>query len=303
MDHYSPDSRGLPKKKRMLLLGILASVAIALLLGSLLVENYFSLLFSNSSVRREDEAQKRLDMEGEPFTAQVTEPVFDPTVTPFDFVFDRPLTSAQEKRMKEFSSAEVDELWSYLSSIGGRMVEYPTAGTGDQTYSDVFNLHLQSDRQAPLTVTDLRAKVIQCSPSKAVAVVQVPPQGGGGYIGVFFNLTEHKPVARISEPTERHGNPFFRDNVINLGNGEDPGNLRIESIVGNDSCDWEIGLNYSDSSGVHSRTIRNGKVPFRTEALPRNPKQHWQVFPGAGNDAKWIDCGSRNRSVQRHSSC
>ncbi|MYX34383.1 MULTISPECIES: hypothetical protein [unclassified Streptomyces] len=301
VDHYAPDSRDLPKKKRLLLLGVLVGIAIVTLLTTLLVENYSNLLFSGPTVRREDEVQKKLDLEGEPFTAQVTEPVFDPTVTPFDFVFDHLLTPAQERRMQEFSAEEVDELWDYLFSIGGRMVEYPTSGVG--THSSGFNLHLQSDRQAPLTLTDLRARVLSCAPSKAIAVVRVPPQGGGGYIGVFFNLAEHKPVARISEPTEKYGKPFFRDNVINLGNGENSGNLRIESIVESESCDWEIELEYADSLGIHVKTLKNKNLPFRTEALPSNPRQYWTVYPSIGGGAKWINCIDKDETSRRKSRC
>ncbi|MET9565449.1 hypothetical protein [Streptomyces tauricus] len=301
-DHYFPDSRGLPKKKRRKLIAILTVSALLLFFGSLLAENYFGLLFSGNSVRREDEAQKRLDLEGEAFTAQVTEPVFDPTVTPFDFIFDHPLTPAQEKRMQGFSTNEIDELWDYLSSIGGRMVEYPAGGTSEAR-SSVFNLHLQSDRQAPLTVTDLRVEILHCAPSTAEAIVRVPPQGGGGYFGIFFDLTERDPIARISEPTKEFGDPFFRDNVINLGNGEDPGNFRVESVAERQSCDWEIEVSYADSSGVHTRNVNNNGHPFRTEALPRNPRQYWLTYPGEGEGIEWVNCSRPFGPVRPHADC
>jgi hypothetical protein len=301
IDHLLPEAHGLRGKKRVRVFVLRVLAGFTALLLALFVENRFGLLWTESSIQAEAEAQERLDLEGPAFSSQVTEAVFEPGITPYDFVFDRRLTRAEQQRLTAFVPKEHGELRDYLLSIGGRMIEYPSecclsptgvaSGGGRAT---VFNLHLLTDRQAPLTINDLRANILQCRPSKAVTVVQVPPQGGGSYMGIRFDLTAENPVARINDISDQQGEPFFRHNVINLGNGAEPGNLRVESVTGGKSCKWEILAEYTDRNGSHDQTIRNGREPFFTEALPQNPEQHWILIAGGPTGSAWLECVSRN---------
>ncbi|NLU70478.1 hypothetical protein [Streptomyces sp. HNM0574] len=277
------------------------AMAVVVLVAAAFVTQRLDLWHTESAKRAEDVAEKAIDAEEAPFTAHVSRFREDTSMVQAGrYVLDRPLTAAERQKAASFA-IDTTEMDTFLRSIGARRLGDPSKiphNVDTPPYADAssFNLQLHSSRKSTLTITDLRAKVLRCNPSRARAVFERHPEGEAAYTGVLYDLTKEGSAAVTTQATGREteelGQPFFRNNVINLGGGEEPANLRVESLTSGRSCAWELLATYSDETGTHTRAIRDSGKPFFTEAAPVSPDQYWVAAMTDTEDGEWADCAT-----------
>ncbi|MEV8426481.1 hypothetical protein [Streptomyces niveus] len=293
-DNLSPDTRDLPTKKRIKVIVLSAAVSLAVVAATIVGTYAFDLWTTESKTRAGTEAERGIDLARAPFIAHVSE--VDVKNFPLDYALDRPLADAELKHITEFTPERQAELVPYLRTLGGYFLrDGPYFLSTRGKYLSEFNLQMHSDRQSQITITDMRPKVIDCQPSTGVAVISVPPDGVSAYTGLLFDLAAENPEAIIVDETDNRGSPFFASNVINLGGGAEPANLRVQSLTSHEACEWEIEVEYADSTGEHTSVIQNGDVPFRSEALPRDADQHWEWQSRGGGT--WVNCRINDNAV------
>ncbi|MFJ9891616.1 hypothetical protein ACIQRW_38025 [Streptomyces sp. NPDC091287] len=234
------------------------------------------------------------------------QPAFVATRTPRDIeqdppenfvvLLDRKLTEREQTDLAAASARGSGlDVWRFLKPLGGRLVEYASpsifphpgleGGNGlTGMWSQSFNLNLNSDRSAGLTVNSMKAVKDSCRPSRAVAVVDLPPAGSEGRQGLMWDLsggTDIRPKGPYVLDGEDQGKLFFRHNVIELGNGQSNMALLIQPRVSDLTCTWHIDASYTDTSGTHTQQIP-GKGTFTTEAVPASPLQYFGEHVGLG---------------------
>ncbi|WP_229706436.1 hypothetical protein, partial [Micromonospora sonchi] len=243
------------------------------------------ILTASRRVAAEEDARQQNDRSRKPFAAAIR---YDEDVAPsFRVILDRPLTEGEQEILQ---STRPEALWDFMEPLGARRVWYPSAGSsympGDyrSTAQDatVFTMNIVSDRTAQMSIVDMRAVNVVCQASTAQTVVDFAPDSQGEYEGVSFDLAADKPVPYMSDSDEpeKYGRRYFNERKIDLGGGMSPGGLRVEALVEDKSCAWEIEATYHDSTeeGGGTLILNDGGKPFFAEARPRNPAQYWMYI-------------------------
>ncbi|WP_435106811.1 hypothetical protein [Nocardiopsis synnemataformans] len=266
------------------------AVALVLLaavsLGGYAAAYAYDLWSTESLVREQRAAEVEVDQERAPFTSSVT---YDTSVPHnFKIVLDRPLTAREAETLQATPSEDV---WDLLQPLGGRLVRYGSSlntespdawdwhrSGGDLPDATVFTMNLLSTRTSQLSIVDMTPVNVSCSEPTAVTVVEFPPQGEAAYPGVIVDLAEDDPELYISDEGPDQGQRYFSRRRIDLGGGLDPGGLRVEALVGDRSCEWEIRARYTDArENTDEVVLRDGDQPFFAEALPARPQQYWMA--------------------------
>ncbi|MGW7510664.1 hypothetical protein ACWGJ0_23545 [Streptomyces massasporeus] len=286
-EHFIPGSRHLsPRKRRRLLIAVAAALVVGAL-GGLLADFVIEVGTAKPRIRAEQDAEKELDSEEDPLVSAID---YDQTApVNLKIVLDRRLTKAEQEKLKSLPFTQQrygGDVWNLLRPLGGRMIRYPAsmlnpppgfdATNWDRSDATIFKMNLFSDRTSMLSITGMTPVNLSCRPSTAKAVVEIPPQGIEVYSNIAFDLTAHGSGPLIVEEGEEQGQPFFSRRKIDLGGAMSPGGLRVEAMVREKSCRWEIKAQYRDASQKSDTVIlRDGKKPFFAEALPVDPEQHW----------------------------
>jgi hypothetical protein len=299
-DALEPGSSSLPVRSRFKPLFLkLCFGAVGVLLAAFAAV-WASNQSAESTVRDSQQAEDQVDQEERPFIGAVEK---DPT-TPenWKIVLDRTLTRKEAAKLRSFSpysATGMTDAARFLTSLGGRVLRYPPlldryppgytyVNGGDAA---AFNLNLFSKRKAQLSITDMRPVGISCRKPTAKTVAVFPPQGGAAYEGIFYDLTDPGSPPIVTDPNSRQGRPYFERRKIDLGGGESPGGLHVESVTKGRTCDWRIRAEYSDAhSGSGHLTLKNGRRPFRTEAAPTRPEQLFYVDASRPRDRSWVAC-------------
>ncbi|MEV6819977.1 hypothetical protein AB0M72_14595 [Nocardiopsis dassonvillei] len=266
------------------------TVALVLLaavsLGGYAAGYAYDLWSTESLLREQRAAEAEMDQERAPFTASIA---YDTSVPHnFKIVLDRPLTAREAQTLRATPSEEV---WDLLQPLGGRLVRYGSSmntgapGTwewhregGVLPDATVFTMNLLSTRTSQLSIVDMTPVNVSCTEPTAVTVVEFPPQGEAAYPGVIVDLTEDDPELYVSDEGPDQGLRYFSHRRIDLGGGTDPGGLRVEALVGDRSCEWEIRARYTDArENTDEVVLRDGDRPFFAEALPAQPRQYWMA--------------------------
>ncbi|WP_329462239.1 hypothetical protein [Streptomyces sp. NBC_01431] len=292
-DERLPGLRRLSPRHRVLYL----TVAAVLVVGGLLLAYFTNYALDQSTAvdraRSDKNAQESLDGE---------QPAFVSTVTPRDYMqdmprsiavlLDRPLTASEQAGLKaKKGNAQV---WAFLKPLGGRVVEYTTPPLkpledGRQNsigMAQTFNLNLNSDRNAGLTINNMTAVKDACSAPTTPTVVDIPPAGSEPRQGLMWDLTgkqtdkPHGPY--VLDEGESQGQLYFRRNAVDLGNGQSNMALRIQPEVSTQTCHWHIDASYTDTSGSHTQRIPRGTGTLTTEAIPKQPAQYFAWIPRTG---------------------
>ncbi|MEU0003349.1 hypothetical protein ABZ079_03310 [Streptomyces sp. NPDC006314] len=292
-DERLPGLRRLSPRHRVLYLAIAAVVVV----GGLVLAYFTNYALDQGTAvgraRSDKNAQKSIDGE---------QPAFVSTVTPRDYtqdmpgsiavLLDRPLTASEQDGLKaKKGNAQV---WAFLKPLGGRVVEYTSPlrkpledGRRDANgMAQTFNLNLNSDRDAGLTINDMTAVKDACGAPTARTVVDIPPAGSETRRGLKWDLTggkadrPHGPY--VLDEGESQGQLYFRRNAVDLGNGQSNMALRIQPEVSTQTCDWHIDASYTDTSGSHRQRIPRGTGTLTTEAVPEQPVQYFTWVPGTG---------------------
>jgi hypothetical protein len=236
----------------------------------------------------QQDAVREIDQARPPFTSTA-----DYDTSPPEFwkiVLDRTLTGGEQATLESipFDDQFGRRVWEFLRPLGGRLLRYPTSmlqpppsfdpGLAFWSDSTTFNMNLFSERNSQLSITDMRAVNVSCRPPSANTIVEFPPQGEAEYSGILFDLTSTDPAPFITDPGDDQGQLYFSQRKIDLGGGLAPGGLRVEAMVRDESCNWEILAKYRDSSTQNGEVVlRDGDKPFFAEALPTEPEQYWVV--------------------------
>ncbi|WP_157747013.1 hypothetical protein [Micromonospora echinofusca] len=221
------------------------------------------------------------------------------TVTPLDYdrdlpeaftvLLDRPLTEDEQAALTALTGAR-SEVWEFLKPLGGRMVEHASYvapfedGNENRGHAQTFDLNLNSDRAAGLTINDMAAVKDSCRAPTAQTVVTLPPAGAESRQGLLWDLTggptdkPHGPYV-LAEGEPEEGQLYFRRNVVELGNGQSKA-FRIQPEVSTHTCEWHIVASYTDTTGSHEQRIPSGAGTFTTEAIPSRPVQYFERPPG-----------------------
>ncbi|ORT53985.1 hypothetical protein BKD26_36950 [Streptomyces sp. CB03238] len=118
---------------------------------------------------------------------------------------------------------------------------------------------------------------ISCTEPTARTVVTISGQGQALYPGVVVDLVSDDAMLYIADEGPDRGQPYFTRRRIDLGGGLEPGGLRVEALVSDQSCKWEIRARYRDAQqNAGEVTLRDGDKPFFAEAVPDDPEQYWQ---------------------------
>ncbi|MDT0532332.1 hypothetical protein RM555_25350 [Micromonospora sp. DSM 115977] len=243
------------------------------------------ILTADRRVAAEEGARQQNDQRKKPFAAAVR---YDDGPAPFfRVILDRPLTEGEQEVLQ---STPPEDLWDFMRPLGARRVWYPSTGSshmpGDYGSfaqdATVFTMNIVSDRTAQTTIVGMRAVNVECRASTARTVVDFAPDGASDYEGVTFDLASNDPVPYMSDDDEpeKYGRPYFSERKIDLGGGMSPGGLRVEALVEDESCAWEIEATYHDSTegGGGALILNDNGKPFFAEARPRNPAQYWMYI-------------------------
>lgn len=243
--------------------------------------------------RSDKQAQQAVDRE---------QPAFVSTVTPLDYgqylpeafsvLLDRPLTEGEQATLTALNG-DASRVWEFLKPLGGRVVEHASYvapledGNENRGHAQTFDLNLNSDRAAGLTINNMTAVKDSCRAPTAQTVVTIPPAGAESRQGLLWDLTggpTDKPrgpyVLDEGEPHE--GQLYFRRNVVELGNGQSNMAFRIQPEVSTHTCEWHIVASYTDTTGSHEQRIPSGTGTFTTEAIPSQPVQYFERVPASG---------------------
>ncbi|MFE7528623.1 hypothetical protein ACFU7Y_23335 [Kitasatospora sp. NPDC057542] len=251
---------------------------------------------ATSRARSDKNAQKSVDREGSAFVA---------TITPIDYeqdmpeailiLLDRPLTDNEQAALTALKGSAKAKVWTYLKSLGGRIVESTSAASlqdGHQlpagSRAQPFNLNLNSDRSAGLTINGMTAVKDSCGEPAAKTVIDLPTAGSSTRPGLLWDLSggqADKPQGPyILDAGEDQGQPYFRKNVVELGNGQSNMAFRVQPEVATQTCKWHIDASYTDTTGSHTQRIPSGTGTITTEAVPKQPIQYfgWVISQGWG---------------------
>ncbi|GAB2947754.1 hypothetical protein GCM10027280_40610 [Micromonospora polyrhachis] len=292
-DERLPGFRGLSPKQR----AAYATVAVAAVVVSVLLAYQANLLLdwltATDRARSNRQAEETVDRE---------RPAFVSTVTPLDhdqyipeavaILLDRPLTEDEQATLTAMNG-NAPQVWEFLKPLGGRVVEHPTGPVGSDEHgpenrgeAQTFDLNLNSDRVAGLTINNMTAVKDSCRAPTAQTVVNIPPAGSGPRQGLLWDLTggpTDKPYGPyILDEGESQGELYFRRNVVELGNGQSNMAFRIQPEVSTHTCEWHIVASYTDTTGSHEQRIPSGTGVFTTEAIPLQPVQYFERVPGTG---------------------
>ncbi|WP_191875378.1 hypothetical protein [Streptomyces filipinensis] len=273
-------------------------VAAVVVLGGILFAYYANYELDRTTAtdraRSDKKAEKSVDDEL---------PAFVSTITPRDYaqdmpesvvvLLDRPLT-AREQATLTATKGDASQVWTLLKRLGGRIVEYPQTFQKPledghrvpEGMTQTFNLNLNSDRTAGLTINGMTAVKDMCSAPTAQTVVDIPPAGSEPRQGLMWDLSggsanrPHGPY--VLDEGESQGELYFRHNAVDLGNGQANMPLRIQPEVSVQTCKWHISVSYTDTSGPHTQRIPNGTGTFTTEAVPHKPVQYFRYVPATG---------------------
>lgn len=250
---------------------------------------------TEQTTRQAKKAEDTIDREGSAFTTSVREDMSDPatayisnqnlSVKEVGEVFNMNLKETISDA-KGFPDPAFYDLKRIVKSHHGHGL--PASGlTHYSGFVRTWLIDFFSDRAAGLTITNIVAKDLKCSPAAAKVVVLIAFQAGGEYSGIHLNLsTPNTPV--IVEPGGHQGEPYFSLKKVDLGNGAAPGGLRTEVSSGVDDCSFLLEAEYRDTEGTHYQEIRNGAGRFRVLGVPANPEQIFVV-----TSEGVIDCGKR----------
>ncbi|MEV5763160.1 hypothetical protein AB0L34_01070 [Micromonospora sp. NPDC052213] len=274
-----------------------ATVAAVIVVVGMLFAYQANFLLDRSTAteraRSDKQAQKAVDRE---------QPAFVSTVTPLDYdrdlpeaftvLLDRLLTEDEQAALTALNG-DASEVWEFLKPLGGRMVERASYvapledGNENRGVAQTFDLNLNSDRAAGLTINNMTAVKDSCRVPTAKTVVTVPPAGAESRQGLLWDLTggptdkPHGPyVLDDGEPQE--GQLYFRRNVVELGNGQSNMAFRIQPEVSTHTCEWHIVASYTDTTGSHEQRIPSGTGTLTTEAVPSQPVQYFERVPASG---------------------
>ncbi|MFJ9447882.1 hypothetical protein ACIRRH_39540 [Kitasatospora sp. NPDC101235] len=293
-DARLPGLRLLPLKHRALYMAAAAVIA----LGGLAFAYYANYVLDRSTAtdraRSDKKAEKAVDGE---------QPAFVSTVTPRDYqqdmpesivvLLDRPLTESEQATLTAMKG-NASQVWTFMKPLGGRVVEYtpnlekPLEDRRQRAsgMAQTFNLNLNSDRGAGLTINGMTAVKDACSATTAQTVVAIPPSGSALRQGLMWDLAggmadqPHGPY--VLDEGESQGKLYFRHNAIDLGNGQANMALRVQSEVSTETCQWHITASYTDTSGSHTQRIPSGTGTFTAEAVPQQPVQYFAYVPTTG---------------------
>ncbi|MDV9186928.1 hypothetical protein R6L23_01590 [Streptomyces sp. SR27] len=294
-DERMPGLRRLPAKQRVLYLVVAGMVVVGGLLFAYYANYVLDRTTSTDRLRSDKVAEKAVDRE---------QPAFVSTITPHDYeqdmpeniivLLDRPLTTTEQATLTSLRGDNA-VVWAFMKPLGGRIVEYtpPLAkpllegGRAEpRGKAQSFNLNLNSDRGAGLTINGMSAAKDSCSVPTAQTVVDLPPAGSESRLGLLWDLTGGKAATPhgpyVLDEGDAQGTLFFRYNAIDLGNGQSNMALRIQPVVSDQTCTWHIDATYTDTSGAHTQRIPSGLDTITTEAVPRNPVQRFIHVPGSG---------------------
>jgi len=230
---------------------------------------WINLPFVGAQVEAQTEAEEELDKK-KPAVQWHVEYAQPYSEAGFSWELDRRLTSEEEKRLEE-TAGDMKKVAALLKSLGGRRV-------GDDT--SYIKLQLLSDRDDPVSVTELTAKKVRCWESKAKTVVSTSEGGAESWEEFYFYFSgeknHHGEFPAIESELGGDFKPY--DKPISIGAGETPGYLKI-GVESEESCEWTLKVKYNvgaDKSDTVTIKDNNGKnFVFRIPA--RNPEDYWTV--------------------------
>lgn len=295
-DERLPGFRRLQAKHRALYM----AVAVTVVLGGLLFAYYANYVLDRSTstdrARSDQSAQKAVDREQSAFVSAITPRDYEQDMPDaVAILLDRPLAENEQATLTALKGNNKKAVWAYMKSLGGRLVEYtsgiPPLEDGHRTSggkAQTFNLNLNSDRSAGLTINGLTAVKDACSAPTAQTVVDIPPAGSNPRPGLLWDLAGGKADQPegpyVLDEGEDQGKLYFRHNAIDLGSGQSNMAMLVQPEVTTQTCKWHINASYTDTSGSHTQRIPSGTATITTEAVPQEPVHYfgWAISQGWG---------------------
>ncbi|MGK5518369.1 hypothetical protein ACSNN9_03340 [Micromonospora sp. URMC 107] len=292
-DERLPGFRGLPPKQR----AVYVTAAAVVLVVGVLSAYHANLLLDRSTAtdraRSDRQAAKAVDREQPAFTSTVTPLDYDQYLPEaFTVLLDRPLTEGEQATLTALTG-DASRVWEFMKPLGGRIVERASYvapfedGNENRGNAQTFDLNLNSDRVAGLTINNMTAVKDSCHAPTARTVVAIPPAGAESRQGLLWDLTggptdrPHGPYV-LAEGEPQEGQLYFRRNVVELGNGQSNMAFRVQPEVSTHTCEWHIVVSYTDTTGSHEQRVPSGTGTFTTEAVPSQPVQYFERVPGSG---------------------
>lgn len=187
-------------------------------------------------------------------------------------LLDRPLTASEQATLTAMKG-DASQVWAFMKPLGGRVVGQPSSmasredGNENRGESQPFNLNLNSDRSAGLTINSMTAVKDTCSAPAAQTVVHLPPAGSEPRSGLSWDLTggrTDKPKGPyVYDEGESQGKLYFHYNVVELGNGQSNMAFLVRPEVSTHTCEWHINASYTDTSGTTRHASRKVAAPSR----------------------------------------
>jgi hypothetical protein len=272
-------------RRRAVVLLAVAAISLVAAFRDAMVD-YF---MTKPNVTRENDANTEYDASKLPFTVSVLPEKGDPRQQ-WVMVLDRELTASETRKLT--SSHDSSVTFSYLKSLGGRLLEYPSVlehapkqytqhmSTGRTELSDTFKMTVLSTRAAAVVIDNWKVTDVVCRKSTAKTVVAYPPQGGAVYQGIQLHVPPQADEPVLTDDTDGQGEPYFDTHYIEVGGGQSSGGLRVEAIAPRgQSCEWGIKVHYVDAyqkaQWLQLKDRKGQPLRLRTESVPLHPRQEW----------------------------
>jgi hypothetical protein len=146
----------------------------------------------------------------------------------------------------------------------------------DQGGVDVGETHIKATltgrRARTVAIIGASAKVLKRETPWTETVVNWDSAGAADVIGLYFNLDDPNPIARVLDIDAMYNEdytpePYFRDSLIELDRGE----LVVLEIVGHTRscyCEWVVELELQVDGRVETLELNDQGQPFKTSAWP-----------------------------------
>jgi hypothetical protein len=163
-----------------------------------------------------------------------------------------------------------------------------------------MKLIVTGQREAGVVITNMRAKIDECTSPLTQTLLYGPPEGERENVQIAFNLDEDISIAREVNSKKNFGDPdylgqsYFKDHTIPLSLGED----QVFSIVATTSsryCKWYIDMEifvagHNEHVRIGYRADRsNDQKPLQVTALTNFQVGHRAALQPTKSYAYWTE--------------
>jgi hypothetical protein len=122
---------------------------------------------------------------------------------------------------------------------------------------------LTGERSQPVTITQLRPRLLSCGPPVSGAVFYAPPEGENNVKQLAVNLDRRSPVFHEWDGLSPHSatDPYFAAHTISLAEGEQI-SIKLMAFAGERSCKWHLDADLLVNGEEETLTLTDATGPL-----------------------------------------